>query len=160
MKCQKILYRETKNNPHSYNLAIGYKMSCSVESSPIDEFYEETILTPCDNQKAKMFVNPLHLLLNQQRLNKLGTMGIEQWLQQFRLVKDDSLSELRKKCSDSDLAKMIKSRHLQTPSEILAWSRQMYADMEQFNSELKQLLEAEKKQSEQPTITSEEQVNT
>ena len=115
-----------KDNKVQYNLVYGLKNTVLCESSPVDEFYSEKQV--CDDGKeAYKFCNPLYLLFNQQRLNKLGTMGIESWLSQFDMKKNNPLSELRKKCSDKDLATMIKSRHIQAPAEILAWSRYMYA---------------------------------
>lgn len=131
-----------KDNKVISNLVQNLKNVVLVDSSPVDEFYRETQFTD-DGKEAVRFPNPLFLLFNQQRLNKLGTMGIEAWLAQFDNKKNSPLEELRKKCSDSDLATMIKSRHLQSPAEILAWSRYMYDNMKAFDKELQDVLKAQ-----------------
>lgn len=138
---------------NTYNLTLGLKNVILTESSPVDDFYYDEILSVESNEKERCYKNPLHLLLNQQRLNSLGTMGVQAWLEQFQARPDSPLAELRKKCSDEDLATMIKSRHLQAPAEILAWSRQMYDNMESFNNELKQLAAQQVQQTESTQVT-------
>ena len=51
--------------------------------------------------------------------------------------------ELRSKCSDSDLMTMIKSRHLQSPCEILSWCKYMKDNVDVFNNELKQFVQTQ-----------------
>lgn len=144
-----------------YNVQLGLKCSAIVESSPIDEFYFDEVLDVATSTKTLRHVNPLHLLLNQKRLDSLGTMGLDAWLQQFR-VADSPLSELRKKCSDDDLCKYIKSRHLQSPAELQAWARSLDAESEHLQAEIKEVIEAEKAklEAQNGATTSEEQVNT
>lgn len=126
-----------------YNLSIGLKNAILCETSPVDEFYSEEIVSPVSGYKTTFFLDPLYLLLNQQRLNSLGTMGVEAWLAQFQVRPNSPLAELRKKCTDEQLATMIRSRHLQAPAEILAWSRYMQDNMSKFEAEVKQLAEAQ-----------------
>lgn len=65
--------------------------------------------------------NDISLLFNQQRLESLGREGIEQFLDSLT-PKSPSLASLRSKISDADLLKVCKSRYIQSPSELLAWS--------------------------------------
>lgn len=125
-----------------FNLNIGMKQMIFTSASPIDEFYcEKTVCRDNKKVQLRVHVNPLHLLLNQKRLDKLGTMGLEEWLSQFDLKKSTALDELRKQCSDEDLMRVMKSRHLQSPAEILAWSRHMSQNMDDFSKELQSYID-------------------
>ena len=73
-------------------------------------------------------------------------MGLSDWLNQFKLQKTSALDELRKQCSDADLLSTLKSRHLQSPAELLAWSRYMSSNLDKFNNEVKAVLEAQQQQ--------------
>ena len=108
------------------------------EASVVDEFYKESI-TNADGSKSVSFLDPIYILFNQQRLNSLGTTAAQSFLDSLQ-PQSDSLAELRKKCSDDDLMKMVKSRHLQSPSEILAWCRYMESNVDKFNVELQELV--------------------
>lgn len=130
------------------SINIGVKNTQVVQSSPVDEFYCDEVYTPQDKKKAKCYTNPLYLLLNQKRIESMGTLALETWLTQFSMQKQNPLAELRSKCSDEDLIKMIKSRHLQNPSEILAWSHYVKDHMKEFSAELKALVEQEAAQKE------------
>lgn len=62
------------------------------------------------------------LLFNQKRLeDTLGRDGMKKFFDDMS-ARSTALSELRSKISDDDLAALCKSRYLQSPSEILAWS--------------------------------------
>lgn len=137
-------------NMKTFNLRIGQKQMVFASSTPIDEFYFEEICNKDGNSFSISYTNPLHLLLNQKRLNKLGQMGLDEWLGQFDLKKSSPIEELRKQCSDEDLLKTIKSRHLQAPAEILAWSRYMSQNLDEFNDNVKSVIaEMQQQQVEQ-----------
>ena len=68
-------------------------------------------------------------------------MAAQQFIESLA-PKSNSLEELRKQCSDEDLMRMIKSKHLQSPAEILSWCRYLNENVESFNSEVQKLLEA------------------
>ena len=79
----------------------------------------------------------INLLFNQERLsNVLGRDGLKKFFDDMS-SRSSALTELRSKISDDDLAAMCKSRYLQSPSEILAWSQYLNANYEQLMSEVK-----------------------
>ena len=90
------------------------------QPSPVDEFYTESVI-PVDGSECVFHVDPLIMLFNQQRIDNLGSLTAKQFLDSLQ-QKESSLSELRKKCSDDDLMAMMKSRYLQTPSEIMSYA--------------------------------------
>lgn len=125
------------------------------EDSVVDEFYSET-MSNIDGSDSVSFSDPIYILFNQQRLNRLGTSAVQAFFDSLQ-PKSDSLRELRSKCSDDDLMAMMKSRHLQSPAEILAWCRYMESNVDHFNSEVKAIIEAQSKTAE--TEQTSEQTN-
>lgn len=85
-----------------------------------DLLTEETTSANGDVSSVRV-CNDISLLFNQQRLESLGREGIKQFLDTLT-PKSSSLASLRSKISDSDLLKVCKSRYIQSPSELLAWS--------------------------------------
>jgi hypothetical protein len=123
------------------------------EASLVDEFYAEPCKPTYDKMESVSYVDPIYMLFNQERLNNLGSMGMQSFLESF-VKKHDSMEELRKQCSDEDLASLIKSKHLQSPSEISAWCRYMQNNIDEFNMEVQTLIEAQKQQQ---TVASDQQ---
>lgn len=96
--------------------------------------YEDLI---CQNVKRSdgsslYFVDSdLILLFNQERLESLGQTAMIEYLNSIA-PQSDSLAELRKNCSDDELLSIVKSRHIQSRADLLAWSK--YLDSELDNT--------------------------
>lgn len=71
----------------------------------------------------------LILLFNQQRLEALGQTAMIEYLNSIA-PQSDSLSELRKNCTDEELLSMVKSRHIQSRADLMAWSRYLDAELD------------------------------
>lgn len=122
-----------------FNETIGLRHAIIRETSVVDEFYQEDVVPADDDMKAVAIVDPIHVLFNQQRLDNLGATAVKSFLDSL-VPHSNDLSELRSKCSDEDLMKMIKSRHLQSPAEILHWCRYMQQNVKEFESEVAKLV--------------------
>ena len=85
-----------------------------------------------DGSDVVFLDSDVSLLFNQERLNDtLGRDGIKHFFDSLS-SRSVPLTELRSKISDDDLASICKSRYLQQPSEILAWSEYLnnnYSDL-------------------------------
>lgn len=124
------------------------------QPSLVTSFYKEESISSESGEPMVVYHDPIYMLFNQERLSRLGSGAVELWLQQINQSKANPLAELRKECSDEDLVSMIKSRHLQSPSEILSWSRLMIAKMDEFKSEVAKLVATKQaKDVEQTTET-------
>ena len=53
------------------------------------------------------------------------------------------IQQIMDKMSDDDLLATVRSRHVQAPSEIIAWSKELSAYAEHLESEAQELIEAE-----------------
>lgn len=122
-----------------FNSEVGLKHCILREHSVVDEFYFEPTTPSYDTQESVSVCDPIIILFNQKRLDNMGSTAAQQFLDSLA-PKSNDLSELRKKCSDDDLMSMMKSRHLQSPAEILHWCRYMNDNIETFNSEVAKLV--------------------
>lgn len=59
-----------------------------------------------------------------------------------------AIQQIMDNMSDDDLLSTVRSRHIQAPSEILAWSKELSAYAENLESQAQELLEAEKQETE------------
>lgn len=88
-----------------------------------------------DKCEAIANVDDIYMLFNQQRLAHMGTDTLNAWLNTLQ-PRSDSLAELRKKCTDEQLMEICKSRYIQSPSELLAWSDYLNANYSEIVGQL------------------------
>lgn len=138
-----------------HNPEVGLRSVILREPSVVDEFYMESVVND-DGSESVSFKDPIYVMFNQQRLNDMGTTAAKAFLDSLQ-PSSDSLAELRSKCSDSDLMSMVKSRHLQSPAEVLAWCRYMQKNIDIFNSEVQKLIEAQTAPTTEP-VTNESKI--
>lgn len=114
------------------------------ESSPIDIFYSAVVHPKHCENKAICHIDPIIMLFNQERLKRtLGVEQVESWIASLSQNKSNPLAELRAKLSDEELAQLVKSRHIQNPSELWKYAQAMESNMDSFNEEIKAIVEAE-----------------
>lgn len=102
--------------------------SSVVQRSVVEPLLQVNHVDENDKVDAVFYTNDVTLLFNQQRLEKvLGKDSLKAFFDSLA-PKSDALRSLRSKISDNDLADLCKSRYLQSPSEILAWSNYLDAN--------------------------------
>lgn len=119
-------------------------------ASPIDDMLLVDGIDDDDNKTVR-HVNDVYLLFNQQRLAALGTDTVNKWLETLT-PSNDALSELRSKCTDAQLLSIVKSKYIQSPSELQAWSGYLNAHLD---SELAAIgaLQAEESDEKEEEVT-------
>lgn len=143
-----------------FNLALGVKKTNLIQPSLISEFQTQTVtyFNGADKKEAVSVVNDIYMLFNQRRLSSAGADTINSWLNTLT-PKSDALAELRKKCTDEQLMQICKSRYIQSPSELLAWSEYLNANYsELLSAAQQQALQQQQQQTEPepaPSATSE-----
>lgn len=124
-----------KNDPD--NILLDRGNSQFYTPSNIDSFL-------FDEQANGSFIltSDITMLLNQKRLDRASAESI---LSHFDSLapQSDALKELRSKLSDNDLLKMIKSRYIQSPSELLSYSEHMLLEYDQLSREAQELIDAQ-----------------
>lgn len=132
------------------------------EKSLLDDFYTEEIVSSVTGSKCIRHVDPLHSILNQKRLDNLGADSISALIKDMNanLIATDSLQELRKKCSDDDLLATIKSRKIQTLSELKSWSDYMSNNQDKFVKQINEVVSELTENSESSSTQSDNTSNT
>lgn len=99
--------------------------------------YEPILEEPVEvgNKKVRFFDNDLILLFNQQRISSLGDTALLEYINSIAPT-SDGLSDLKSKCSDKELISLVKSRHIQSRSELLRWSEYLNNCLDDVTSEL------------------------
>lgn len=93
-------------------------------ASPVDSFLiEEVERKP--GVKTTFIVNDIGILFNQQRLMQLNPMLLQKWLGVARKSSVDTSN-----LSDDDLIKYMKSRYVQSPADVLSWSRYLQNEID------------------------------
>ena len=134
-----------------FNLALGTKVAVLKLDSIMAQFQSVDCTYYDGDEKcvAKSYVDDIYMLFNQQRLLSCGNDTIQAWLNTLQ-PRSDALSELRKKCTDEQLIQICKSRYIQSPSELLAWSEYLNANYEQIVGDIRSSLEQSKQE---PVVT-------
>ena len=83
--------------------------------------YESLLVQDLGNGSCR-YLSDVDLLFNQERLDRMSLQSLQQKLNEQVRYGDKGLSELRKNIKDEDLHKFIKSRYIQSLSELRSWS--------------------------------------
>lgn len=119
----------------NFKFNVCPSISSLVEPSIMKEFQTRkvTFFVGDSKRDATCIVDDIYMLFNQSRLinSGIGRDTLQAWLNTLT-PRSDSLAQLRKKCTDEQLMQICKSRYIQSPSELLAWSDYLnanYADI-------------------------------
>lgn len=123
---------------------FGIETAQSRQPSLVDEFYYREIECSVSGRKLVRVSHPLYMLFNQERLDRLGPAAIQHWIDSLNDAGNSSLNEVKKKCSNEDLLSMVKSRHIQHPSELERYINSLSERAEFFNSEVARIVAEEK----------------
>lgn len=107
-----------------FNPALREK-EIAVEIDPVSKFCIE--ITGEDEDKCYRYRSDISMLLHaKDTANKIGIEGLR-YLSESRRTKTSAIQSQFDQMDDELLLSTVKSRHLQSPSEILAWSQQLTA---------------------------------
>ena len=108
--------------------AVGFNPSLrekeiAVEIDPVSKFCIETIGE--DEDKCYRYRSDISMLLHaKDTANKIGIEGLR-YLSESRRTKTSAIQSQLDQMDDQLLLDTVKSRHLQSPAEILAWSESL-----------------------------------
>ena len=91
------------------------------QPSMVDSFLFEEHLNATGEGKYYIHTSDICMLFNQRRLDKLTSHALIQHFESMS-QRDSSLASLRSKLTDDQLVRFVKSRYIQSPGELLAWS--------------------------------------
>ena len=112
--------------PNNVNSAV-LSGSEFVEPSPLHDFLFQEI--ECAKRKSIRITSDIYMLFNQQRLDKLTRAKLVEYFDSLS-VSEPKMSDLRKQMTDDQLCSFVKSRFIQTPSELMAWSQYLMSSQD------------------------------
>ena len=110
-------------------------MLCSEfrQESPIDQFLFEEF--EFDGVKSVRLTSDIYMLFNQQRLDRLSRESLLSHFESMS-VNEPKFGDLRAKLGDDQLISFVKSRFIQSPSELMAWSQYLMSSSDAVVAEL------------------------
>lgn len=117
-------------------LVVGSKeLHCSEfrEKSPVDDFMFQEIES--NGVSSTRLTSDIYMLFNQQRLDR---MSRERLLSHFdsMSVREPKFSDLRGRLGDEQLISFVKSRFIQSPSELMSWSQYLMSSSDEVIASL------------------------
>lgn len=125
-------------------------MLCSEfrQESPVDQFlFEEREV---DGVKSVRLTSDICMLFNQQRLDRLSRESLLSHFESMS-VNEPKFGDLRSKLGDDQLISFVKSRFVQSPSELMAWSQYLMTSSDVVVAELVAAQQEQSQPSSQPT---------
>lgn len=107
-------------------MAISKDLSISAfyEPSMIEAFLHYRHKAPGSSVESCRVTSDIYMLFNQQRLDRMTREALISHFNSLS-VRDPDFSSLKSKLSDDQLISIVKSRYIQAPSELLAYSRSL-----------------------------------
>lgn len=119
------------------------------EKTPVDQFIKQEI--EVDGFSSVRFTSDIYMLFNQQRLDRLSRESLLSYFDSI-VVSEPKFGDLRSKLGDDQLISFVKSRFIQSQSELMAWSSYLMSSSDAAIAELAALQE----QSQTPSQSIEE----
>ena len=146
----KYLVRKCNKQLIKLNVQHGNRTKLYRTESVVDEFYTERGISQHSGTSFVRHIDPIYMLFNQQRLSQLGADSAKYYLDSLMQQGVSSqLAELRKQVSDEDLLATIKSRHIQTATELSDWCNYMSKNMDNFKSKVSEVVAKQQAQLQQ-----------
>lgn len=113
-----------------YNVsAKELKQSEFLEKSPVNEFCFERL--EVNGEEVVTLTSDIYMLFNQQRLDKMTKDRLLAYYENLS-VNEPKMRELRSKLTDDQLCSFVKSRFIQSPSELMAWSQYLMSSQDEL----------------------------
>lgn len=113
-----------------------------IENSPVNEFLFQDL--EVNGKQTVRITSDIYMLFNQQRLDRMTKERLVSYFENLS-VNEPKMRELRSKLSDEQLCSFVKSRFIQSPSELMAWSQYLMSSQDEVIAAA-----AAEKQTEQP----------
>lgn len=143
MWCTKRRLEPYQEEFKPYNISSkDLRQSEFLENSPVNEFCFERL--EVNGNEVVTLTSDIYMLFNQQRLDRMSKDRLLAYFENLS-VTDPKMSELRSKLSDDQLCSFVKSRFIQSPSELMSWSQYLMSSQDEMIAAA-----AAEKQTEQP----------
>lgn len=107
-----------------------------------------------DESRPVRFTSDIRLILHTKDLASRAGVAVASKFGQSR-TSSSQIQQIMDTMSDDDLLATVRSRYIQSPSEILAWSKELSAYAENLESEAQALIDAETAKQEEEKAAAE-----
>lgn len=143
MWCTKRRVEPYQEDFKPYNISSkDLRQSEFLEKSPVNEFCFERL--EVNGNEVVTLTSDIYMLFNQQRLDRMSKDRLLAYFENLS-VNDSGMRELRSKLTDDQLCSFVKSRFIQSPSELMSWSQYLMSSQDEVIAAA-----AAEKQTEQP----------
>lgn len=130
MWCTKRRLESYQEEIKPYNISSkDLRQSEFLENSPVNEFCFERL--EVNGNEVVTLTSDIYMLFNQQRLDRMSKDRLLAYFENLS-VTNPKMSELRSKLSDDQLCSFVKSRFIQSPSELMAWSQYLMSSQDEM----------------------------
>lgn len=130
MWCTKRRLEPYQEEFKPYNISSkDLRQSEFLENTPVNEFCFERL--EVNGNEVVTLTSDIYMLFNQQRLDRMSKDRLLAYFENLS-VTDPKMSELRSKLSDDQLCSFVKSRFIQSPSELMAWSQYLMSSQDEM----------------------------
>lgn len=130
MWCTKRCVEPFQEKFKPYNISSkDLILSEFLENSPVNEFCFERL--EANGNEVVTLTSDIYMLFNQQRLDRMSRERLIAYFDNVS-VSDPKMRELRSKLSDDQLCSFVKSRFIQSPSELMAWSEYLMSSQDEM----------------------------
>ena len=121
-----------------------------LEQSPVNEFIiQEREVDGCKSVRCS---SDIYMLFNQQRLDRMSKERLVAYFESLS-VREPKMKELRSKLTDEQFCSFVKSRFIQSPSELMAWSQYLMSSQDEMIAAAAQAQAQEQAQQSAPYET-------
>lgn len=130
MWCTKRRVEPFQEEFNPYNISSkDLRLSEFLENSPVNEFCYERL--EVNGNEVVTLTSDIYMLFNQQRLDRMSRERLVAYFDNVS-VSEPKMRELRSKLSDDQLCSFVKSRFIQSPSELMAWSEYLMSSQDEM----------------------------
>ena len=95
-----------------------------------------------DETRPVRYTSDVRLILHTKDLASRAGLAIASKFGQSK-QSASQIQQIMDKMSDDDLLATVRSRHIQSPSELIAWTKELFAQAERLESQAQELIDAE-----------------
>lgn len=129
MWCTKRRVESYQEEFKPYNISSkDLRQSEFLEKSPVNEFCFERL--EVNGNEVVTLTSDIYMLFNQQRLDRMSKDRLLAYFENLS-VNDSGMRELRSKLTDDQLCSFVKSRFIQSPSELMSWSQYLMSSQDE-----------------------------
>lgn len=130
MWCTKRCVEPYQEEIKPYNISSkDLRQSEFLENSPVNEFCFDRL--DVNGKEVVILTSDICMLFNQQRLDRMSKDRLLSYFENLS-VNEPKMRELRSKLSDDQLCSFVKSRFIQSPSELMAWSQYLMSSQDEM----------------------------